>query len=350
MRNRPVRGYVPRRYGADPRYLNNRVDGETASFRDVEIALNRPPRTRRLDSHLAARFSNLSRNYFQQMITEGEVRVNGRKVKSNCRLKSGDVITLRVPQLPDHVITSQPIPLDIIYEDDHLIAINKPPGIICHPGRNNFSGTIANGLVCHVLGGRENTENINPGIVHRLDKNTTGIMVAARNPYAHHHLSRQFAQRRVRKEYLALVRGQVAGEEGLIDLPVGFHPTERELMTCRADGVGLKPSQTEFKVVGRFKRFTLLTLRLLTGRTHQIRVHLQAIGHPVVGDPGYGCFLGGKAGPSADDPPGVRSFHRQALHARRLVVTHPATKGKVEFIAPLPEDMERLIDSLRWGV
>lgn len=347
LRNHPVHGYAPRRYGADPRYLNNRVDEETASFRDVRIALNRPPVTRRLDRHLAARFSNLSRNYFQQMIAEGEVRINGRQVKPNYRLKSGDVITLRVPQLPDRVIVSEAIPLDILYEDDHLIVINKRAGIICHPGRNNFSGTIANGLVYHMLEGKENTDNINPGIVHRLDKNTTGVMVAARNAYAHHHLSRQFAQRRVRKEYLAIVRGEVANDSGLIDLPVGYHPTERELMTCRSDGIEMKPSETEYEVRERFSGFTLLVARPLTGRTHQIRVHLQTTGYPIVGDCGYGDLPGGAAPRSAAGNPAVTPFPRQALHAWRLTLTHPVTKKKVEFVAPPPGDLARLTDSLR---
>jgi 23S rRNA pseudouridine1911/1915/1917 synthase len=342
-----VHGYVARRIGADPRYLNNRVDEETALFRDVEIALNRPPLTRRLDVHLSARFSNLSRNYFQNLIADGEVLVNGKPSKSNYRLKSGDVITLKVPQLPERIIASEPIPLDIIFEDKHLIVINKPPGIICHPGRSNFNGTLANALVHYMLNGAENTIDLNPGIVHRLDKNTTGVMVAAKEPYAHLHLSRQFADRHTRKEYLALVRGAPTEESGRIDLPVGFHPTERELMTCRPDGVDMKEAETGYEVKERFNGFTLLLARLLTGRTHQIRVHLQAVGLPIVGDPGYGAYLDGAPRNRAADPPAVASFPRQALHAWRLGITHPVTKQPVQFIAPPPDDFMRLVESLK---
>jgi 23S rRNA pseudouridine1911/1915/1917 synthase len=347
FKHHPVHGYTARRIGADARFLNNRVDEETATFRDVEITLSRDAITKRLDAHLAARFSNLSRNYFQNLIADGEVLVNGKPSKSNYRLKSGDVITLKVPELPERILASEPIPLDIIYEDAQLIVINKQPGIICHPGRSNLSGTLANGLVYHMLKGAENTMDLNPGIVHRLDKNTTGVMVAAKEPYAHLHLSRQFAGRNTRKEYLALVRGAPAEDRGTISLSIGFHPTERELMTCREDGIDMKPAETEYEVKERFRGFTLLVARLLTGRTHQIRAHLQAVGLPIVGDPGYGGWLDGKPHDCAADPPEVSAFPRQALHAWRLGITHPATKKPIEFTAPLPADYERMLDSLR---
>jgi len=347
FKHHPVHGYRSRQIGADPRYLNNRVDEETATFRDVEIALNREPLTKRLDAHLSARFSSLSRNYFQNLIADGEVLVNGQPSKSNYRLKCGDIITLQVPELPERIIASEPIPLDIIYEDEHLIVINKQPGIICHPGRGNLGGTLANALVHHMLGGAENTVDLNPGIVHRLDRNTTGVMVAAKAPYAHIHLSRQFAGRNTRKEYLALVRGAPKEERGRINLPLGFHPEQRELMTCRSDGIDMRTAETEYEVKERFKGFTLLVARLLTGRTHQIRVHLQAIGLPIVGDPGYGNYLDGRPEDRAGDPPAVAAFPRQALHAWRLRIMHPIKKEAVEFTAPLPADFAALLDSLR---
>jgi 23S rRNA pseudouridine1911/1915/1917 synthase len=346
FKTHPVHGYVARRIGADARYLNNRVDEETAAWRDVEIALNRDPVTKRLDAHLAARFSNLSRNYFQNLIADGEVLVNGKRSKSNYRLKRGDVVTLTVPALPERIIASEPIPLDIIYEDEQLIVINKQPGIICHPGRSNLSGTLANGLVYHMLNGAENTGDRNPGIVHRLDRNTTGVMVTAKEPYAHIHLSRQFADRNTRKEYLALVRGAPPAERGRIALAIGFHPEQRELMTCRPDGIDMREAETEYEVKERLGDFTLLIARLLTGRTHQIRVHLQTAGMPIVGDPGYGKYLDGQARNVAD-PPAVAAFPRQALHAWRLGITHPATKNPVEFTAPLPADYAEMLDTLR---
>ncbi|MFH1551161.1 MAG: RluA family pseudouridine synthase [Planctomycetota bacterium] len=311
-------------------------EDDTAVFRDIEIAFNRPPHIVRLDAHLAARFSNLSRAFFQRLIRDGEVRVGGRRVKPSHALKQPDVITLRLPEMPERIIEPEPIPLDIIHEDADILVINKQPGIICHPGRGNQSGTLANAIINHVLRGRPNTDNVNPGIVHRLDKNTTGAMVIAKNPYAHHHICRQFMSRRVDKIYIALVAGALRKKEGLIDMPVGFHPRRRELMTCASDGIAMKEARTEYKVIEKFAGCTLVSVKLHTGRTHQIRVHFQAIGHPVIGDAAYGV-----------PPQRAPALNRQALHAWKLTITHPATKRKRTFTAPLPEDIEQLLNSLR---
>jgi 23S rRNA pseudouridine1911/1915/1917 synthase len=311
-------------------------EDDTAVFRDIEIAFNRPPHITRLDAHLAARFSNLSRAFFQRLIRDGEVRVGGRRVKPSHALKQPDVITLRLPEMPERIIEPEPIPLDIIHEDADILVINKQPGIICHPGRGNQSGTLANAVINHVLRGRPNTNSVNPGIVHRLDKNTTGAMVVAKNLYAHHHICRQFMSRRVDKIYIALVAGALRKKEGLIDMPVGFHPRRRELMTCASDGIAMKEARTEYKVIEKFAGCTLVSVKLHTGRTHQIRVHFQAIGNPVIGDAVYGV-----------PPKHTSSLNRQALHAWKLTITHPGTKRKRTFTAPLPEDIEQLLNSLR---
>jgi len=332
-------------------------EDDTAVFRDIRIAFNRPPHITRLDAHLAARFSNLSRAFFQRLIREGEVRVGGRRVKPSHALRQPDVITLRLPEMPERIIEPEPIPLDIIHEDADILVINKQPGIICHPGRGNQSGTLANAVINHVLRGRPNTDSVNPGIVHRLDKNTTGAMVIAKTPYAHHHICRQFMSRRVDKTYIALVAGALRKKEGLLEMPVGFHPRRRELRTCAPDGIDMKEARTEYKVVEEFPPAssvgkalkglphrrkglpagcTLVSVKLHTGRTHQIRVHFASIGHPVIGDAAYGV-----------PPKCAPALNRQALHAWKLTITHPATKRKRTFTAPLPEDMTSLLTALR---
>ncbi len=346
-------------------------EDDATVFRDIEITFNRPPRIARLDAHLAARFSNLSRAFFQRLIREGEVRVNGRRVKPSHALKQSEAVMLRLPEMPERIIEPEPIPLDIIHEDADILVINKSPGIICHPGRGNQCGTLANAVINHVLRGRPNTGSVNPGIVHRLDKNTTGVMVVAKNPYTHHHICRQFMSRRVDKVYLALVAGALRKKEGLIDMPVGFHPRKRELMTCGPDGIEMKEARTEYRVIEKFEGCSLVSVKLHTGRTHQIRVHFQAIGHPVIGDTAYfgDCpgitprTLTGSRGENPEraepgeagrprlvdsglSPKHTPTLARQALHAWKLTITHPGTKRKRTFTAPLPEDLQSLLHSL----
>lgn len=320
---------------------------EADVFRDIEIALSRAPGTVRLDAHLVGRFSNISRAYFQRMIREGEVLVNDRPRKPGYSLKLGDVIRLSLPEMPDRVIVPEDIPLDIIHEDDDLLVLNKPPGIIIHPGRGNQSGTLANGIIHHILRGAPNDDNVNPGIVHRLDKNTTGVIATARNPFAHTHLSRQFMQRRVGKTYLAVVSPAPAARTGEIRADIGYDPRDRQLMTCAADAVAHKHAHTEYEVLERFGDAALLAVSLHTGRTHQIRAHLEHIGCPVIGDPAYNRI----DPPEADACAGPRhaTMGRQALHAWKLTVTHPATKQKITFTAPLPADFEALLAALRAG-
>ncbi len=336
-------------------------EDDTVEFRDIEIPLSRPPRTSRLDAHLAGRFSNLSRSYFQQMIRDGEVRVNGRRVKPSYSLKTKDIITLRLPEMPDRVIESEPIPLDIIHDDDDIIVLNKQPGIIIHPGRGNQRGTLANGVMHHILGGRPNTDNINPGVVHRLDKNTTGVIILARSPYALVHLSRQFMKRRIGKTYLAVVGPPLKHKRGLIEKPIGYDPRDRQRMTCRSDGAQMKQALTEYEIIEDMPGCSVVAVTLHTGRTHQIRAHFEAIGHPVVGDPIYNRQLpatglsasGGKGcvpGPLGPESGGLNSLiGRQALHAWKLTITHPTTKKKITFTAPIPADIQTLLTALRDG-
>ncbi len=317
-------------------------EDDTAVFRDIEVALSRAPGTPRLDAHLVGRFSNISRAFFQRMIREGEVLVNDLPRKPSYTLKTGDVIRLSLPEMPDRVIVPEAIPLEILHEDDDLLVLNKPPGIIIHPGRGNQTGTLANGIIHHILRGAPNTDNINPGIVHRLDKNTTGVIATARNPFAHTHISRQFMQRRVDKTYLAVVSPAPAARTGEIKVHIGYDPRDRQLMTCADDAVAPKHAHTEYEVLERFGDAALLAVSLHTGRTHQIRAHLEYVGTPVVGDPAYNRINGR---PNAG--PRHAMMTRQALHAWKLTVTHPATKQKITFTAPLPADIEALLAALR---
>ena len=312
---------------------------------------------KRLDSYLATRIPFLSRTTLKHLIEEKMVTVNGRFPKGSTKLRKGDVINIVLPPPPSSDISAEEIPLKILYEDNDLIVINKDDDIIVHPARSNKSGTIVNALAWHfqnVSSGELSSvgsEFARPGVVHRLDRHTTGVMVAAKGDTAHWRLGKQFEQRKTRKRYLAVVHGEVEPLTDTIDVPLGKHPTKRDGYAVRWDDTG-KPSVTVFHVREIYDGFSLLELELKTGRTHQIRLHLQHLGYPIVGDDIYG----GKHLKVSDIiPRGVQVnlarsdfvIQRQALHATYLAFTHPISEVPVEFVAPLHGDMANLICMLR---
>lgn len=314
----------------------------------------------RLDLFLARYFSaaeemaGWSRSAMQKMVAEGQITLNGRKSKASARLKLNDVIAIH--WLPPREISLAPeaLALDILYEDEDIIVVNKAPGMIVHPAAGRRSGTLVNALLYHCpnlagIGGERR-----PGIVHRLDKDTSGVMVVAKHGQAFHHLAMQFKERRVRKEYLAVVWGLVDKKRGIIDRPIGRHRSDRKRMSSLHYLPRVRESATEWQIEdsfrvgssgGRFAWVTLLRLRPRSGRTHQIRVHLSDQGYPVIGDRIYGRK---QASPEKNHqaPAELNHFSRQALHAERLGFAHPRTGREMEFQAPLPPDMRRLLDSL----
>ncbi|MHC5005338.1 MAG: RluA family pseudouridine synthase [Planctomycetota bacterium] len=323
----------------------------TAGFR-LSRDLNK-----RLDRYLCDRIPYLSRTSLQRLIRERAVTVNGRLPKAATKLRKGDEVIVVLPPPPTRSLPAEDIPLQILFEDDHLIVINKHDDIIVHPARGHQSGTIINALAYHFQhrsGGSLSTvgeENARPGVVHRLDRHTTGAMIAAKSDVAHWRLGRQFEQRTPDKRYLAVVHGRVEPWADVIDLPLGKHPTVREKYAVRWDPTG-KEAVTLYRVREVYDGFTLVELELKTGRTHQIRVHLSHLGWPIVGDDMYGgrhLTVGdvtGAAG-TADHSPRDPLISRQALHAARLGFTHPISGEPMLFHAPLADDMRELIVLLR---
>ncbi len=289
---------------------------------------------RRLDVYLS-RASGLSRARVQRLIESGHVLVGGHPQKPRHRVAPGDHIQLSVPAATPLLLTPEPIPLDILHEDEDLIVLNKPPGMAVHPGAGRSTGTLVHALLAHCgrltgIGGVER-----PGIVHRLDRDTSGVLVIAKTEPTHLSLSRQFKARVVKKRYLALVHGEVRQESGRIEAAIGRRERDRKRMGVRARGG--RESRTIYHVLRRLPNMTLLALDLETGRTHQIRVHLAHIGHPVIGDKLYGGRRERRR--AARDEPHA---DRQMLHAWHLAFHHPATGAWVAFTAPVPEDFLRL--------
>ncbi len=290
----------------------------------------------RVDRYVAAAIEELSRTAVQRLLEQGEVTVNGAVVTPSTRLRRGDVIEVRVPPAQAVDLVPESIPLDILYEDDDLIVINKPADLVVHPGAGHASGTLVNAILAHCpdlpgVGGE-----IRPGIVHRLDKDTSGVMVVAKHDPALRALQRQFKRRTVDKRYTALVVGTIAQAEGLIEAPVARDRIHRRRMAVRGDG---RPACTRWRVLGHYRdgqghAYTLLDVKLLTGRTHQIRVHFSWMGYPLAGDTVYGR------------PGGALVWPRQFLHARELEIVHPATGEALHFAAPLAEDLQAVLASL----
>ncbi len=301
---------------------------------------------RRLDKYLHNRFNNLSRRFIQDAIKAGSVKVNGKIAKQSFKLSPGDKIDLTLPEPPSKEILPEDIPLNIIYEDSCLIVLNKQPGMLVHPARGNTHGTLVNALVFYSDKLSSGLGEFRPGIVHRLDKNTTGVMVVAKDDTTQWKIAKQFERRQVNKNYLAIVHGTPELTADRIKVPLGIHPRAREKYAIRPQEG--KEAITFYEVIESFRGFSLLKLAPKTGRTHQIRVHLSYIKHPIVADDMYG---GSVVYPwqLADAEPAVQQpvINRVALHAHTLEFRHPKTDEMVKFEAPLPEDMQNLLDMLR---
>jgi len=341
--------------GADVRYqkTENRKQMSkqlSSAFRPLSSVLTlnvgHTIKERRLDKYLHSRFQNLSRRFIQDAIKSGNVRVNDKIVKPSFKLSPDDKIDLTFPEPPPKDILPEDIPLDIIYEDSDLIVLNKQADMIVHPARGNTHGTLVNALTYYSNELSSGLGQFRPGIVHRLDRNTTGIMVVTKNDTAQWKVAKQFERRQVEKAYLAIVHGTPELAADRISAPLGIHPKRREKYAIRPE-IG-REAITFYEVVESFRGFSLLKLTPKTGRTHQIRVHLSYIKHPIVADDMYGgkliyeCQLA-DAEPVPEDP----IISRCALHAWTLQFKHPTTGKIVKFEAPLPEDMQNLLDMLR---
>ena len=286
----------------------------------------------RLDQFLARRDLGLTRSRLRQLIGEGKVKVNGSAAKPAHRVRSGDRVLVTVPPPRPSVAVPQDIPLTVVFQDPALVVIDKPAGLAAHPGPGHPDQTLVNGLLAlcpdiQGIGGE-----IRPGIVHRLDKDTSGLMIAAKTEAAHHDLSRQIKDRSVEKGYLALVEGTPASESGVIDVPIGRDPRRRTRMAVATEG---RESRTGYRLLERAGGHSLLELRLHTGRTHQARVHLAWLGHPIFGDAVYGKRS--------------RILPRHFLHAHSLAFAHPSTGEPLRFSSPLPEDLAAALDAARRG-
>ena len=300
----------------------------------------------RLDVFVAAHLQDCSRSFASTLVQTGKIRVDGEKKKPGYRVHPGDMIHGEMPIFEQPACDPEPIPLSILFEDAHIIVISKPAGMVVHPAPGNYTGTLVHGLLYHCpeLGGVGG--EMRPGIVHRLDKNTSGVMLVAKSRLVHERLSRQFKTRRVKKKYLGLVYGNVTPDSGEIALPIGRHPVHRKKMSVFSPKG--REAMTLWRVRERFQHATLLELDLKTGRTHQIRVHCAAIHHPLVGDDVYAArkkpVRKGKRDIEAFEM--LESATRQMLHARKIELKHPVTEKSISFTAPLPQDMQSLLNRL----
>ena len=291
----------------------------------------------------------MSRTTIQRLIRQGSVTVNSESCKPSYEMAGGDVIELTIPPPRPREIIPENIPVDVIYEDDHLLAINKSPNIICHPAHGAQTGTLANALAFYSDSLSTGSEPFRPGIVHRLDKNTTGVMLVAKTDEAHWRLSRQFEQRTIHKTYMAVVCGEPELDEDVIDMPIGVHPTVREKFAAqiRENTIDVtKEALTRYKVIERFRGFALVKLHPKTGRTHQLRVHMSYLGYPVVGDQLYGGRAISELDLRGEGSPKPLTGH-QALHAWQIEFMHPITETRMMIEAPFHATFKKLIELLR---
>ena len=283
-----------------------------------------------IDKVLAHQFNQFSRSHLQKWIEDGNIRVNGQPVKPKYKLAVGDQVVIE-PEAPQKVdLTPEKIPLDIVYEDDDVIVVNKPQGMVVHPAPGHPDHTLVNALLYHSPLSTINGE-FRPGIVHRIDKDTSGLLMVAKNDLAHRSLAAQLKAKTNQREYVALVHGVIKQDAGTINAPIGRSKKDRKKQAVVSDG---RHAVTHFKVLHRFRHYTLVSCRLETGRTHQIRVHMKSIGHPLAGDPLYG-------------PRKTLPGRGQYLHARLLGFKHPRTGKELVFTAPLPEYFQQMLDKLK---
>ena len=287
----------------------------------------------RIDAYLAGQYPQFSRSFLKNLIERGGAQLNGKRVKAGAKVRQGDLIEFEVPECGEIEIKAEDIPLDIIYQDGDIAVINKPQGMVTHPAPGNYGGTLVNAVMHHIRDLSGITGELRPGIVHRLDKDTSGLLVIANNDAAHRALAEQIAKKEAKRIYRALVYGNIKTDEGVITTQLGRDPRDRKRMAVVRGGG--REAETHYRVLARYEGYTLVECELKTGRTHQIRVHMKHIGHPVVGDPVY---------TKQKDKFGLEG---QLLHAYELVFTHPATGERMTFCAPLPDYFAGVLGKLK---
>ena len=287
----------------------------------------------RIDKYLSEQLEDMTRSHIQKLIKENMVRVNGMAVKSNFKLSASDQIEVEIPEMKEPDILPENIPLDILYEDQDILVVNKPKGMVVHPAPGHYTGTLVNAIMYHC---KDNLSGINgvmrPGIVHRIDMDTTGSLLICKNDRAHQALAKQLKEHSITRKYHAIVHGRLKEDEGTIDKPIGRHPIDRKKMSVHCTNG--REAVTHYRVLKRFQQFTYIECQLETGRTHQIRVHMSSIGHPILGDQVYG---------PAKCP---YKLQGQTLHAKVLGITHPTTGKYMEFDAPLPDYFQGLLEKM----
>lgn len=290
----------------------------------------------RIDKYLTEQLPDITRSYLQKLLKNGSVQMNGKSVKVSTKTAAGAVIELTIPEPEEPEILPEDIPLDILYEDSDVILINKPKDMVVHPAAGHYTGTLVNALMYHCKGDLSGINGVlRPGIVHRIDKDTTGVLIVCKNDKAHNALAEQLKEHSITRKYRAIVCGNLKEDEGTVDAPLGRHPQDRKKMAIVRTGG--KRAVTHYRVLERFGNYTYIECQLETGRTHQIRVHMASLGHPLLGDEVYGR---------------VKSpfkLEGQTLHAMVLGFIHPTTGEYMEFEAPLPEYFEKLLEKLRRG-
>ena len=322
---------------------------EKNSVRRIKISAPQKTSGKRIDLFLSHQDFGLSRAFIQRLISDNNILVDGKPIKPSYKIKGGEKIQIEVPPLEKPSLEPEDIPLDIVYEDSDLLVVNKKAGMVVHPAAGNCSHTLVNALLFHCKDLSGINGVLRPGIVHRLDKNTSGLLVVAKNDLAHLSLAGQIKNRTLLREYVAIIWGHMSSEEGTIEAPIGRAVKDRKKMAVtRLKG---RESLTQFRVLERFDLCDLLSIRLKTGRTHQIRVHLSYLNHPVLGDPDYGGRRKWLKGIHDRDRPLAQkllsTMERQALHAKKLGFVHPRTKEYKEFESPFPEDIVSTLSLLR---
>ena len=288
----------------------------------------------RSDRFLSQDLENLSRSHLQKLLKDGDIRVNGKPVKANYKVTEGDEIQVCIPEPENPDILPEDIPLDILYEDDDILVVNKPKGMVVHPAPGHYSHTLVNAVMYHCKGRLSGINGVlRPGIVHRIDMDTTGSLLICKNDHAHQILAEELKEHSITRRYHAIVHGNIKEDTGTVNAPIGRHPVDRKKMSTKAPNG--RHAVTHYKVLERFGDYTYIECELETGRTHQIRVHMSSIGHPILGDPVYG---------PAKCP---YKLQGQTLHAKILGITHPATGEYMEFDAPLPGYFSDLLQRLR---
>lgn len=299
----------------------------------MEILVDETNCNLRVDSFLAGQFPAMSRSYIQKLVKEDMVMVNGKPVKSNYKVQAGDQVVFSVPDPKEPDIKPEKMDLDILYEDDDVLLVNKPKGMVVHISAGHECGTLVNGLLYHCKGHLSGINGVlRPGIVHRIDMDTTGVLIVCKNDQAHQNIAEQLKEHSITRKYRAIVHGVIKEEEGTVNAPIGRHPTDRKKMAVNYKNG--KPAVTHYKVLQRFDKYTYIECQLETGRTHQIRVHMTSIGHPLLGDMVYGNYKT------------PFKLQGQTLHAMVLGFVHPATGAYMEFEAPLPDYFEHLLSIL----